>query len=387
MGKESFAESCFGHLKILFPDAAAAGRSAFPLEYLAGAQTVNLSPSLYGKIQKAIADTFAWTHTDSYADQLRPHLSKQDQEILDFKTEQFSVLMAYDFHVDPNTQQARLIEVNTNGAGYLFAYLSYLTHGLKPFPQINPLMVLKNSFTSELQLFNGGGTSHILIMDETLKQQKMYPEFLLYEDLFRQWGFSASLIDFEDLEFHAQTNKVAGGNFIYNRYCDFLLRERRSEKLRAAYLTKVVGLSPQPKEYLLIADKQRMVEWGLAPDLPDTIAEVLLKTKDISEFSDPDTLWTERKHWFFKPKRSHGGKSTYRGKSITKGTFERLLKEDTLVQEYFPAAETEDGQWKYDIRFYVYKDRIQLATARVYKGQVTNFSTPQGGFAPIVVSG
>jgi len=39
--------------------------------------------------------------------------------------------------------------------------------------------------------------------------------------------------------------------------------------------------------------------------------------------------------------------------------------------------------WKFDVRFFVYRDQIQLAVARVYQGQVTNFSSRYGGLTAI----
>ena len=40
---------------------------------------------------------------------------------------------------------------------------------------------------------------------------------------------------------------------------------------------------------------------------------------------------------------------------------------------------------KLDIRVYVYDGSIQALAARLYRGQTTNFRTPGGGFAPVVV--
>ena len=40
---------------------------------------------------------------------------------------------------------------------------------------------------------------------------------------------------------------------------------------------------------------------------------------------------------------------------------------------------------KFDLRAYVYAGRIQLLAARMYQGQTTNFRTPGGGFAPVMV--
>ena len=63
------------------------------------------------------------------------------------------------------------------------------------------------------------------------------------------------------------------------------------------------------------------------------------------------------------------------------------MTEDILIQRFRPAQHvpTDDprsvlANWKFDLRFYVYEDKIQLTCARIYQGQVTNFSSPMGGF-------
>jgi hypothetical protein len=40
---------------------------------------------------------------------------------------------------------------------------------------------------------------------------------------------------------------------------------------------------------------------------------------------------------------------------------------------------------KFDVRAYTYDGKILLLAARMYSGQTTNFRTPGGGFAPVVV--
>jgi hypothetical protein len=40
---------------------------------------------------------------------------------------------------------------------------------------------------------------------------------------------------------------------------------------------------------------------------------------------------------------------------------------------------------KFDVRAYTYDGKVQLLAARMYTGQTTNFRTPGGGFAPVVV--
>ena len=41
---------------------------------------------------------------------------------------------------------------------------------------------------------------------------------------------------------------------------------------------------------------------------------------------------------------------------------------------------------KMDVRLYTYNGDTLLPAARLYQGQTTNFRTPGGGFAPVLVS-
>ncbi len=40
---------------------------------------------------------------------------------------------------------------------------------------------------------------------------------------------------------------------------------------------------------------------------------------------------------------------------------------------------------KMDVRLYTYAGKTLLVAARLYQGQTTNFRTPGGGFAPVLV--
>jgi hypothetical protein len=63
------------------------------------------------------------------------------------------------------------------------------------------------------------------------------------------------------------------------------------------------------------------------------------------------------------------------------------MQEDILIQRYLPAQRmpVDDPRsvlenWKFDLRCFAYEDEIQLIAARIYQGQVTNFSSSMGGF-------
>lgn len=81
----------------------------------------------------------------------------------------------------------------------------------------------------------------------------------------------------------------------------------------------------------------------------------------------------------------------YRGSKLTKKTFSQILESDYIAQAHVPPSERlvlVDGQrknLKVDVRLYTYRGTLLMAAARLYRGQTTNFRTPGGGFAPVLL--
>ncbi len=310
-----------------------------------------------------------------------------------------SVLMAYDFHSN-EAGELFLIEINTNASGYLLASVMEMVKlGIKP-EDYQPLKLLRESFLSELTAF---GHPHskapfVAITDEDLRNQKMYPEFLMYRDLFTSWGWRAELVEAKEFTFHDGKLRTPKGeivDLVYNRATDFYFNNPELSALREAHVARAACVTPNPREYWLLADKERLINLSFddfwrrlnAPECREAIQKVLLPTYEKSHFSSENEIWDQRKSLFFKPRQSHGGKSVYRGESVSRKVFERLMSEDVVIQRFQPAQKfpTDDprsvlANWKFDIRFFVYQDKIQLAAARAYQGQVTNFASPLGGF-------
>src|SRR5690606_28288150 len=93
-------------------------------------------------------------------------------------------------------------------------------------------------------------------------------------------------------------------DFVYNRLTDFLLEDPKHEDIKSAWLEKKVTLSPQPKEYLLLADKTRLLTFqspealknlGVDEDTIQKISEIVLPISEISSFPDKEELWKNRK--------------------------------------------------------------------------------------------
>ena len=360
----------------------------FSLDNLISPYKVQIPQTVYDVAVKGMRELYKLSQLDSY----KQNITEVDKEILGSDAKNNSLLMAYDFHLSFEGNQAKLIEVNTNASGFLF--INAINHIRFGEDRANKeLMLLTQSFKTEIEL--SGGSNKIAIIDENVFEQKMFVEFLMYKDLLKQIGFEAEIYDAEALKYEKGSLCFNGQDigFIYNRFCDFILSEERSKDLRRSYLEKANAFSPQPREYILQADKQRLVEltkpgWieQFANKIDvETIQSILIPSFDIHSLGTAEELWAKRKSLFFKPKNAFGAKSTYKGSSISKKVFQRLFEENSLVQEFVPAsvAKFDDQEWKYDLRIFAYKGEPQAACARLFQGQVTNFKTLGGGFAAV----
>ncbi len=310
-----------------------------------------------------------------------------------------SICMSYDFHID-SSGILKLIEVNTNAAFLLLGYLLYGYKG-EPLPIADfSLDEIRQDWLNEAKSA-GGSLSSIGIVDEAPRTQRLFIEFLCYEQLFKEFGFPVVIADPSELSWNGTELLYSGKplDFIYNRSTDFYFEHPSLKALKEAYLAKKVTVSPNPHEYALLADKQRLIDWSLALKYPniqtDTLLPIqkhLLETVHLTSSNSAD-IWAKKKKFFFKPLTSFGSKGSYRGEGISRVHFDQLIDKDCLAQEFCPPREElfqapgfESTKLKYDLRFFAYRNRIQMVIARLYQGQVTNLRTPLGGFAPVVFS-
>ncbi|HWU43461.1 MAG TPA: hypothetical protein VN132_08485, partial [Bdellovibrio sp.] len=288
-----------------------------------------------------------------------------------------SIMMSYDFHLDEQ-QNLKLIEINTNASFLALGYEMYKTKNLPvPVADFTFDEVRQDIFT-ELRL--QGRSPHklkIAITDDNPSAQRLFVEFLVYNELFQSWGWDSRIIDYRELfkEFHPE--------FVYNRHTDFFLSQEDSRILREKFLNREICLSPNPYEYLLLADKQRLIDWsqegffeahGLSDDEISLLRQAVPRSYDVTAVT-VENVWALRKKLFFKPKNAFGSKQSYKGSSISRKALEELMKEDTIAQEYIPASEaafeTPEGMqnFKYDLRCFAYQGRLQMIVARLYQGQ------------------
>jgi hypothetical protein len=318
------------------------------------------------------------------------------------------VFFGYDFHVAE--RGFGLIEINTNAGGAMLnAVLARAQRaccaavdGLLPPPAAadafeNEIVAMfRNEWA--LSCFDRPLRS-IAIVDENPEQQYLYPEFLLFQRLFRRHGLQAVIAG--PSEFSLRDGVLWHGDLaidiVYNRLTDFSLAESASATLREAYLANAMVLTPHPQAHALYADKRNLALFSDAAKLqvlgvPQDTRDVLLAGIPHTEIVDPqhaERLWRERRHLFFKPFAGFGGRAAYRGDKLTQRVWQEILAGGYVAQALVVPggrviSDQEPAQsLKFDLRDYVYDGRVQWVAARLYQGQTTNFRTPGGGFAPV----
>lgn len=310
-----------------------------------------------------------------------------------------SVMMCYDFHL--TADGPRLIEVNTNAGGGLFAALAHAPDGPASPDVLRPALRsrLLRMFANEMQQFSGGARqrpAQIAIIDDAPEGQFLYPEMQAFAALFNTWGVPTAIVAPEQLQASADGVVCHGApvDMIYNRHCDFYLESEVMAGVKAAYLAGKVCLTPNPHAYGLLADKRRMILWsdpqarqamGLSP-AEHALLTAVVPTSFLLADGDRDRIWQERKDWVFKPVDSFGSRGVLLGNKISRTRFEELPPATTLVQQLALPSQTEVAGFdpmKTDLRLYAYRARTLGVAARLYRGQVTNLRTAGGGFAPV----
>lgn len=300
-----------------------------------------------------------------------------------------SILMSYDFHID-SQQNLKLIEINTNASFLALGAEMYEMNKVKSSENFELSEVCQN-IENEYTLFGSKRPlQKIAIVDEAPSEQRLFAEFLIYQKLFERNGWQCQI---EDLR---QANPE-DFDFIYNRSTDFYFREPHSNKMLQAFLQKKTCFSPNPFEYFLLADKERNSDW-IREDFLNILnsghrdvwkkdVEPHLLFMKILDASNAEEVWGMRKKLFFKPQTAFGSKQAFRGSSISRTAFDKIIETQSVAQEFCPAPEVEtetpEGPqtFKFDLRCFAYQGRLQMILARMYQGQVTNLRTAYGGHA------
>ena len=318
------------------------------------------------------------------------------------------VFLGYDFHLGPGGPQ--LIEINSNAGGALLnarllrAQRACCAPVARMMPADRSLEAqFMAMFDQEWRLARGDpprrSLQRIVIVDESPAEQYLAPEFELFRQLFAANGISALVADPAELSFDGRVLSCRDQpvDLVYNRLTDFALEEVQHAALRAAYLADAVVLTPHPQTHALFADKRNLValgddEWlariGVGDDDRQLLASSIPRTEEVLPAS-AQAFWASRKQWFFKPAAGFGSKATYRGDKLTRRVFAEVSRGGYVAQAMVAPSERRlliDGveqDFKLDLRNYVYRGAVQLVSARLYRGQTTNFRTRGGGFAAV----
>ena len=246
----------------------------------------------------------------------------------------------YDFHLDRD--HLGLIEINTNAGGAMLnAVLAKAQRACcSAMELLVPTLVTVAEFEQRIiEMFRHewrlagrtGPLTHIAIVDESPKGQYLYPEFLLFQQLF----------------------------------------ERHLALFSDAVRLQALGVPASAQQVLLA-------------HVPHT---------EVVNADDADRLWAARRGLFFKPATGFGSRAAYRGDKLTRRVWGDILAGAYVAQAIVAPGErlldddVDAKPMKFDLRAYAYDGEVQWVAARLYQGQTTNFRTPGGGFAPVYSTG
>jgi hypothetical protein len=324
------------------------------------------------------------------------------------------VFFGYDFHLDQG--HLGLIEINTNAGGAMLnavlarAQRACCTAVDRMLPTVATVAAFEvdivEMFRHEWTLSGLSGSARplasIAIVDTAPEEQYLYPEFLLFQQLFERQGLRAVIADPAALEWRsgALWHGDLAIDLVYNRLTDFYLEQAGSIALREAYLQHAVVLTPHPQAHALYADKRRLALFsdatqlqalGVSKDTQQILLQHVPRTEIVNS-ADAQRLWDARRCLFFKPVAGYGSRAAYRGDKLTKRVWQDILAGDYVAQAIVaPGERMVNGQstsqatkaLKFDLRAYTYDGAVQWVAARLYQGQTTNFRTPGGGFSPV----
>ena len=224
------------------------------------------------------------------------------------------VFFGYDFHVTQNN--FGLIEIHTNAGGAMLnAVLSRAQHACCPaieqlLPPSRRAEVIESSISAMFrqewsQYGRDKPLRSIAIVDETPKQQYLYPEFLLFQQLFQRNGIEAVIVDPSELSLRDGQlwHEQLAIDMVYNRLTDFSLEAVGNATLRQAYLERATLLTPHPQAHALYADKrnlallcdaQRLNAWKVPQATQDLLLTSIPHTEVITA-EDAEYLWRGRR--------------------------------------------------------------------------------------------
>jgi len=316
------------------------------------------------------------------------------------------VFFGYDFHVAE--EGFGLIEINSNAGGAMLnTVLARAQRACCPAIEqlLPPALRAETLEAGIIAMFRQEWAlaghrrplRSIAIVDQAPQQQYLYPEFLLFQQLFQRHGLQAVIADPSELTLRNGVlwRGEQAIDLVYNRLTDFALEESANATLRQAYMEQATLLTPHPQAHALYADKRNLALLSDAEQLqalgvPEDVRALLLAAiphTEVVAAENSERLWRERKRLFFKPCAGYGSRAAYRGDKLTQRVWQEILAGDYVAQALVLPGQrvmaSDTPALKFDLRDYAYDGEVQWVAARLYQGQTTNFRTPGGGFAPV----
>ena len=322
-------------------------------------------------------------------------------------------MLGFDFHLGGAVPQ--LIEINTNPGGLLInlelaqaltaccdciaAPLAQLAAGNVALDEL-PARITDHFHARWLDARGTAPLGTIAVVDDDPVSQYLHPEFVLYQRLFEQAGWHTLIVDPAALENRDGALLAEGQriDMVYNRLTDFYFAEDSHAALREAYETDSAVITPHPAAHAQWADK-RLLAWlrdeallssaGLDADSRAHLLRTIPPTEIVGTEA-AEGLWQRRKDLFFKPVAGYGSKAAYRGDKLTRKTFQHVMEHAYVAQAIAPTSMRrvvvagQETDLRVDVRNYGGGGTTWLRSARLYRGQTTNFRTPGGGFAPVL---
>lgn len=327
------------------------------------------------------------------------------------------LFMGYDFHL--SATGPRLIEINTNAGGAMIALSAQTaaqfatqSSGCRPAWSATPERVEYAIIEMLLAEWRSGQSPRVAnqsrpravaIVDTDPTEQYLYPDMLLIARLLAEHGIRCVIVDPRELTISRQQLLARGEpiDLVYNRLTDFYLVEPAQAVLGQAHRQRLAVVSPAPEHHAYYADKRNLAllanaplaEWGASAAQIQALAG-LPATTTVTAATAAE-LWTNRKDLFFKPHAGYGSRAVYRGSKLTRKVWQRVQDAGYLAQQLVEpgrralpvdqaVAHSQDRALKFDVRVYSYRSQALLTTARLYRGQTTNFRTQGSGFAPVL---
>jgi hypothetical protein len=322
-------------------------------------------------------------------------------------------MLGFDFHLGGAVPQ--LIEINTNPGGLLInlelaqaltaccdciaAPLAQLAAGNVALDEL-PARITDHFHARWLDARGTAPLGTIAVVDDDPVSQYLHPEFVLYQRLFEQAGWHTLIVDPTALENRDGALLAEGQriDMVYNRLTDFYFAEDSHAALREAYEMDSAVITPHPAAHAQWADK-RLLAWlrdeallssaGLDADSRAHLLRTIPPTEIVGTEA-AEGLWQRRKDLFFKPVAGYGSKAAYRGDKLTRKTFQHVMEHAYVAQAIAPTSMRrvvvagQETDLRVDVRNYCGGGTTWLRSARLYRGQTTNFRTPGGGFAPVL---